>query len=67
MSSLRYTGGGRFLVGVPARDLSAAEVKKYGGEEFLLSIGIYEKVAPKKAKSRKVTDNSKTETVPTEE
>lgn len=40
---LIYTGGGYggALPGIPARDLTAAEVKRYGGEEYLLSTGLY--------------------------
>jgi uncharacterized membrane protein len=42
---LKYIGTG-FIAGIPARDLTAAEVKKYGGAKFLLSTGLYAK--PKK-------------------
>ncbi len=42
---LKYIGTG-FIPGIPARDLSAAEVKKYGGVKLLLSLGLFEK--PKK-------------------
>ncbi len=42
---LKYIGSG-FIPGIPARDLSAAEVKKCGGVKFLLSTGLFEK--PKK-------------------
>ena len=38
--------GSSFLPGIPARDLSAEEVKQYGGEKYLLSTGLYAK--PKK-------------------
>ena len=37
---LKYIGKGAFLTGVPARDLSALEVRFYG-EERLKSSGIY--------------------------
>lgn len=37
---LKYIGKGAFLTGVPARDLSAIEVRFYG-EERLKSSGIY--------------------------
>ena len=49
---MRYKPGSGFYVGVPARDLSAEEVKLYG-REFLLSLGLYAEVEqpkPKKAK-----------------
>lgn len=39
---LIYVGNG-FIPGIPARLLSDDEVKKYGGEKFLLSTGLYEK------------------------
>ena len=48
---LKYNGSG-FLVGIPARDLTDDEVKKYGGTKFLLSLGLYEK--PKKKKEVKI-------------
>jgi hypothetical protein len=45
---MRYTGHG-YIVGVPARDLTDAEVKKFGRER-LLATGIYiEKRTVKKA------------------
>ncbi len=40
MAKMRYKGNG-FKVGVPARDLSAAEVKRFG-RDYLLSLGLYE-------------------------
>ena len=40
MAKLKYKGGG-FLVGVPSRDLSAEEVKRYGTDWLILS-GLYE-------------------------
>ena len=48
---LKYIGKG-FIVGIPARDLSDDDVKKYGGEKFLLSLGLYTK--PKKKKEIKI-------------
>ncbi len=39
--------GHRFLIGVPARDLSPAEVKKYG-RKMLLDSEIYIEPKPKK-------------------
>lgn len=41
---LKYIGNGAFIPGVPARDLTADEVKQYGGEKVLLASGIYEKI-----------------------
>lgn len=53
MVSLRYTGRGcgMFVHGVPARDLSAEEVEKHGGERALLKSGCYEK--PRKTPAKK--------------
>lgn len=36
-TGLRYVGQG-FVVGVPARDLTAEEVEEYGGAEVLLAV-----------------------------
>lgn len=46
---LRYIGDGRALAGVPARDLTDAEVVEHG-EEFLLSLTppLYERDRPAK-------------------
>lgn len=44
---MKYIGNGAFLPGIPARDLTADEVKLYGEKELLAS-GLYE--APKKSK-----------------
>lgn len=43
--ALKYTGGGfgGSLPNIPARDLTAAEVKAAGGEAELLKSGLYEK------------------------
>lgn len=49
--ALRWKGNG-FYVKVPARDLSAEEVQKYGGREFLLSLGLYEEVEAPKPKTK---------------
>ncbi len=40
---LKYIGNAS-LADIPARDLTDDEVKIYGGEEFLLSTGLYAKV-----------------------
>ena len=46
--AMKYNGNG-FYVNVPARDLSAEEVKRFG-REFLLSLGLYEEIEPPKPK-----------------
>ena len=43
---LKYIGKGSFLVGVPARDLNASEVNKYGDERLLKS-NLYEEIKRK--------------------
>lgn len=40
------------LRGIPARNLSVEEVKKYGGEDYLTMNGVYEKPKPKANKMR---------------
>lgn len=49
---MRYKPDKGFYVNVPARDLTAEEVKRYG-REFLLSLGLYEEVDPPKPKKAK--------------
>ena len=46
---LKYIGNGSFLAGVPARDLSVAEVKQYG-KKRLLDSGLYVEVKTKRGK-----------------
>ena len=46
MSGLKYVGNGS-LRGVPADDLSAEEVKKYGGEDYLIATKLYAKPRPR--------------------
>ena len=41
---LKYVGKGDYIPGIPARDLTAAEVRKYG-EERLLKSKLYIKAA----------------------
>ena len=55
-AALIYTGGGFLgaLPLIPARDLTAEEVKQYGGESNLLGSGLYEKP---KGVSRKEENN----------
>lgn len=43
---LKYVGGGSFLPGVPARDLSKDEAEEYGVSRLLRS-GLYDKVRQK--------------------
>jgi len=50
---LKYIGKG-FIPGIPARDLSAAGVKKHGGVKFLLSTGLYAKPTKKKVSKKKI-------------
>lgn len=38
---LKYIDPQRQIPGVPARDLSAAEVEQYGGRKYLISTGLY--------------------------
>ena len=40
---LVYVGDGSAVVGIPARDLDDAEVKKYGGIRKLVATGLYVK------------------------
>ena len=49
--ALRYTGGGfgGALAGIPARDLTAEEAEKFGGEKTLLASGLYVKSENKQA------------------
>ena len=39
--ALIYIGDGAFVVGIPARNLTAAEVKTHGGEKRLLNTELY--------------------------
>ena len=49
---LKYIGNG-FVPGIPARNLSEAEVKKYGGVDFLVSTGLFEEpIKVKKVKPK---------------
>ena len=45
---LIYNGQG-FLVGVPSKNLTKAEVKKYG-KDWLLASGLYQEYQPKRVK-----------------
>lgn len=52
---LKYIGGGSFLTGIPARDLTALEVRIYGAERLLRS-GLYAEVI-RKPKAEKPADS----------
>ena len=56
---VKYVGKGAWMIGVPARDLNAEEVKKFGISRLLES-GLYEEVKRKsKAELEKpVTTNN---------
>lgn len=43
---VKYVGNGSFLVGIPARDLSASEVKKFGIVK-LIDSGLYAEIKRK--------------------
>lgn len=43
---VKYVGKGAWLVGVPARDLNASEVKKYGVSKLIES-GLYAEIKRK--------------------
>jgi hypothetical protein len=45
---LKYIGKGDAVIGIPARDLSAEEVKHFGGVDFLISTGLYRADEPEK-------------------
>lgn len=41
MTSVYYIGGGAYLPGVPARDLTADEADDAGGADYLIGTGLY--------------------------
>ena len=45
---LKYIQARGAIIGIPARNLSNEEVKKYGGKEFLLETGLYKEPANSK-------------------
>ncbi len=45
----KYVGDGAFIPGVPARDLSAKEVKELGIQEAVEASDLYKKTTAKKA------------------
>jgi hypothetical protein len=47
--ALKYTGNGRFLVGIPAMDLSDEDVRSLElSERELIESGLYEKIRKQK-------------------
>lgn len=58
---LKYNGKG-YIPGIPARDLTDDEVEKYGGEDELLKLGIYEKPKAQTGKKGKRNYTLKAET-----
>ena len=46
---LKYIGDGSFIPGIPARDLTAAEVKLYGKQK-LIDSGLYTEAKVKRGK-----------------
>lgn len=53
--ALVYVGSGDALIGIPARDLTKEEVRKYGGETWLTQTGLYAK--PEKKMDRPAHSN----------
>jgi hypothetical protein len=47
---LKYVGKGNWLPGIPARDLSDEDVKKYASEEHLAEIGLLKTAKERKKK-----------------
>jgi len=41
MPKLKYIGLGSWMYGIPAKDLTAEEVEKHGGVEYLVGTGLY--------------------------
>jgi len=53
---LIYVGNGAAIPDIPARDLSGDEVKKHGGEIWLVATGLYQR--PNANKPRKRGNNN---------
>lgn len=52
---LTYIGNGKYIVGIPARDLDPDEVARFG-EKYLLATGLYKRPpAPKAEKAAVLT------------
>ncbi len=64
---LRYIGNGNWAPGVPARDLTTDEVKRYGGRAYLLSLGLYEAVRRPRTKMVRAKVEDKMERVKVED
>ena len=59
MPKMKYVGNGKWLRGVPKRDLSPEEVERCGGVEALEETGLYEAVKRRvKVKKSPGLDNS---------
>jgi hypothetical protein len=52
--NMKYTGKGNSVGGVPARDLTDAEVKQFG-KGYLLSTGLYKEILHDKPKRKRRT------------
>jgi hypothetical protein len=62
---LKYIGAGNYIPPIPARDLTTAEVKRYGGRKYLLGLGLYAPV--KRAKMERAPREDKMVRVETED
>ena len=51
---MKYVGEGKFIPGVPARDLSEEEVERFGAK-LLADSGLYEKTASGRSRKREET------------
>ncbi len=51
-----YIGKDRYIPGIPARDLTDEEVKKFGGVAYLLTTGLYKQVAIHPAPSTAINE-----------
>jgi hypothetical protein len=49
---LIYIGNGEWKVGLPARDLTDAEVETLGGEKRLIATGLYKRPPAPKAEKK---------------
>lgn len=62
-----HTKGAEGLFNIPARDLNAIEVERYGGETALLATGLYTKVPTGTKSSSKANETPKPFTYPADE
>ena len=51
MPKLKYIGMGSWMYGIPAMDLTAEEVEKHGGVEYLVGTGLYQEIEPEVKKA----------------